>query len=76
MKCGRIGVTAFGEKLPDLVNRARYAELLDAIAEGVRVKAEDLGGAAGAGDQPVGLLEDLQDVVAFHVLQARLARGR
>ena len=40
------------------------------------MEAEDLGGAAGAGEEPVGLPQHGEDVVAFHGLQAGLARGR
>jgi hypothetical protein len=50
----KTGITAFGEKSPDLVRRSRDAELLYPVPQRVGMEAEDLGGAAGAVDQPEG----------------------
>src|SRR5262245_46351237 len=72
----KTGVTIFDEYSPVLVTVARQAVLFYPVPEGARVDAEDLGGAPAAGDDPVGLPEDLQDVIALHVFQARLCQPR
>src|SRR5262249_30475817 len=56
---------------------ARDSELLDAAAESAGIKTEDRGGATAAGDYPVGVPENFDDVIALHGLEARqgLARG-
>src|SRR5262245_38407147 len=56
---------------------ARNAELLDPAAQRTGIEAEDRGGAARAGDDPVGVPQDGDNVVALHGLQAGqgLARG-
>ena len=53
-------------KLPDSRIGPCDTEFLHAVAQCVGVEAEDLGGAAGAVDDPVGLLENGEDVVALH----------
>src|SRR5262249_61768153 len=66
-----------GQKRPDSVRRTRDPEFLHPAPQGVGVEAENLGGTTGAGQDPVGLPQDGDDVVALHGLQARpgLARG-
>ena len=54
------------ERSPELGLGPCDAEFLHAVAQCVGVEAEDLGGAAGAVDDPVGLLENGEDVVALH----------
>src|SRR5262245_53831099 len=65
------GLATFRDRPPELARGSRNAELLDATAEGAGIQAEDRGGAAGAGDDPVGVPEDLDDVIALDGLQAR-----
>src|SRR5262249_22497871 len=67
------GMAECGEKAPELASGTADAELLHPVSKGAGVEAEDLGGAAGAGDDPVGLLEDGDDVIAFHCCQGGLA---
>jgi hypothetical protein len=59
------------------VRRAGNAEFLHPVSKGAGVEAENLGGAARAGDDPVGLPENGEDVVVFDSFQAGLlALGR
>src|SRR5262245_25885225 len=71
------GLAIFRDRPPELTGGSRNAELLDAAAEGAGVKVEDRGSAARAGDHPVGVPEDGDDVIALHGLQAGqgLTRG-
>ena len=62
---GRLKYCYYGRPVR-LRRRACDAEFLHAVAQGVGMEAEDLGGAAGAVDDPVGLLEDGEDVVTLH----------
>src|SRR5262249_59181618 len=67
------GIAECGDKAPELARGTADAELLHPVSKGAGVEAEDLGGAAGAGDDPVGLLEHGDDVFAFHGCQGGLA---
>src|SRR5262245_40100068 len=71
------GVTAFGEKPPDLASGARDPKLVHTVPESAGVEAEDLGGPTWACNEPVGLFQDATDVIALHGVQPRqrLARG-
>jgi hypothetical protein len=53
------GLATFRDRSPELARGSRNAELLDAAAEGAGVKAEDRGGTAGTGDDPVGVPDTL-----------------
>src|SRR5439155_22341464 len=63
-------------KLPDSGIGPCDTEFLHAVAQCVGVEAEDLGGAAGAVDDPVGLLENGEDVVVLHGFQRLADRTR
>src|SRR5262249_855102 len=58
---------------PDVVGGAREAEFFHPVAEGAGGKVQEPRRAAGAGDDPVGLVEAGEDVVAFHRFQAGLS---
>src|SRR5262249_10934516 len=49
---------------------ARDAEFLDPATQRAGVESEDRGSAARAGDDPVGVPQDGEDVVALHGLKA------
>src|SRR5262245_5052687 len=65
-----IGSRHVATERADLRRRARNAEFLDAAAECTGIEAEDRGRAARARDDPVGVAEDVRDVVAFDCLHA------
>jgi hypothetical protein len=45
------------------------------VAQGIRMQSQDQGCAARALDNPVGLLQDGDDVVALHRLQGEIVLG-
>jgi len=58
--------------LPDLVGGAHDAELFHPVAQGIGVQAQNPSCTPGAFDNPVGLVQDGDDVVALDRLQGKL----